>query len=73
MERQPSGDIVATVSRHVRLTRAGQNLKGLCPFHDERTPSFSVNPTTNTFRCFGCGVRGGPEDFERMLGERRRG
>ena len=72
MEKRPAGDIVSTVSRHVRLTRAGQNLKGLCPFHDERTPSFNVNPTTNTFRCFGCGAHGGPEDFERMIGERRR-
>ncbi len=47
-------DIVDLISNYVDLKRAGQNLKGLCPFHQERTPSFTVNPSKQIFYCFGC-------------------
>lgn len=51
-------DIETVVSSYVALSRAGQNLKGLCPFHAEKTPSFSVSPAKQMFHCFGCGVGG---------------
>lgn len=51
-------DIVNIVGATVQLRRTGKNYKGLCPFHDEKTPSFIVFPETGTWRCFGCG-RGG--------------
>ncbi|MBP8879938.1 MAG: DNA primase [Dermatophilaceae bacterium] len=46
------------VREHVTLRRAGASLKGLCPFHDEKTPSFTVNPTTGYYQCYGCGEGG---------------
>jgi DNA primase len=51
-------DIVDLVGRYVELRRAGQNWKGLCPFHGERTPSFNVNPARKGYKCFGCGAGG---------------
>ena len=51
-------DIADIVSQHVSLSRAGQNLKGLCPFHHEKTPSFTVSPSKQIFHCFGCGAGG---------------
>src|SRR4028118_23824 len=48
---------------HLKLKSAGKNLKALCPFHDEKTPSFTVSPVEKTFHCFGCGVGGGPIQF----------
>jgi len=51
------------VGDFVRLQRAGSNLKGLCPFHNEKTPSFSVSPAKNIYKCFGCGEGGGPVQF----------
>lgn len=56
-------DIVEIIGEHVKLTRAGANYKGLCPFHTEKTPSFTVNPERKTFRCFGCGEGGDAFDF----------
>src|SRR5881628_1517315 len=51
-------DIVDLVSRFVNLRKAGSHWKGLCPFHTEKTPSFTVNPRKSIFHCFGCGVGG---------------
>jgi len=48
---------------YLKLKSAGKNLKALCPFHDEKTPSFNVSPAEKTFHCFGCGVGGGPVQF----------
>jgi len=51
-------DIAEIIGEHVSLKRAGTNLKGLCPFHSEKTPSFTVNPDRKTYHCFGCGEGG---------------
>lgn len=51
------------VGDFVTLKRRGANLQGLCPFHNEKTPSFSVNPARNIFKCFGCGKGGDPVTF----------
>jgi DNA primase len=51
-------DIVEVIGERVNLKRAGRNLKGLCPFHSEKTPSFFVTPEMQSFKCFGCGVGG---------------
>ena len=52
-------DIESVVGRYVLLKRQGGNLWGLCPFHSEKTPSFSVNPSKGIYKCFGCGKGGG--------------
>ncbi len=51
-------DLVEIVSEHVSLKRAGRDFVGLCPFHEEKSPSFSVSPGKQIFKCFGCGVGG---------------
>ena len=51
-------DIVDLIGRYVELRRQGRNYKGLCPFHNERSPSFNVNPARKGYKCFGCGVSG---------------
>lgn len=56
-------DIVEIVGRHVQLKKAGINHKGLCPFHGEKSPSFIVSPTRQTYHCFGCGVHGNAIGF----------
>ena len=56
-------DIVDLVGRYITLKKAGRNYKGLCPFHDEKTPSFNVRPEHGAFHCFGCGEGGSVFDF----------
>ena len=51
-------DIVEVVGRHVQLKKGGANLSGLCPFHAEKSPSFTVNPSKQFYHCFGCGASG---------------
>ncbi len=60
-------DIEGVIGSYVSLKRAGSNLKGLCPFHSEKTPSFTVYPSDNSFYCFGCGVGGNAITFIRQM------
>jgi DNA primase len=53
-----ASDIVEVVSEHVQMRQAGRNWLGLCPFHNEKTPSFNVQPELQIYHCFGCGVGG---------------
>lgn len=62
-EVREKNDIVDVISPYVRLTKRGSNYVGLCPFHNEKTPSFSVNTERQCFHCFGCGVGGNSISF----------
>ena len=57
-EVRQTNDIVDIISQYVRLKRSGRNFFGLCPFHNEKSPSFSVSPDKQIFHCFGCGAGG---------------
>ena len=57
-EVRQTNDIVDVISQYVHLKRSGRNFFGLCPFHNEKSPSFSVSPDKQIFHCFGCGVGG---------------
>ena len=63
-------DIVEVIDRRVKLRKTGKNFSACCPFHDEKTPSFSVNPDKQFFYCFGCGAGGNAlgflMDYERL-------
>src|SRR5919204_413254 len=65
-EVKAAADIVAVISARTPLRKAGARFVGRCPFHEERTPSFSVNPTDKLYYCFGCGAR-----CDREAGARR--
>ena len=56
-------DVVEVVGRRVQLKKAGKEFKACCPFHDEKTPSFTVSPSKGFYHCFGCGAHGNALDF----------
>ena len=61
-------DLAALVrAKGIHLKRNGRSYKGLCPFHDDKNPSLSVNPTTNLWQCFGCGAGGDVIRFVEMF------
>lgn len=60
-------NIVDVISRNVSLKKAGANFKGLCPFHNEKTPSFVVSESKQYFTCFGCGARGDVIEYEKRF------
>ena len=62
-EVRQNNDLVDIISQYVHLTRKGRNYFGLCPFHSEKSPSFSVSPDRQIFHCFGCGVGGNVYTF----------
>ena len=62
-EVRQNNDVVDVVGQYVHLTRKGRNYFGLCPFHNEKSPSFSVSPDRQIFHCFGCGVGGNVYTF----------
>ncbi len=64
---QEKVDIDQVISSHVNLKRRGKTLVGLCPFHNEKTPSFTVYPDTRSFYCFGCGAGGDVISFVRRI------
>ena len=66
-ELKYASDIEELVSSYVRLSRKGKNSKGLCPFHSEKTPSFTVYPENGSYYCFGCGAGGDVITFVRQV------
>ena len=58
-----TADIYEIVSEYVQLKKRGRNFFGLCPFHDEKTPSFSINQQRQIYKCFGCDAGGGTINF----------
>jgi DNA primase len=62
-EIMEAAQVEEVIGDFVNLKRRGVNLIGLCPFHNEKTPSFTVSPGKNIFKCFGCGVAGDSVKF----------
>lgn len=67
LELKQRNDIESVVSSYITLKRGGRNPKGLCPFHNEKTPSFTLYPENGSFYCFGCGAGGDVIRFIRMI------
>mgnify|MGYP003393123433 CR=1 FL=1 len=67
-----NADIITVIGARAQLRRQGgsRSWVGLCPFHNEQTPSFHVNEASGFFTCFGCGVHGDVEEFKRLIVER---
>jgi DNA primase len=66
-ELRSASDIVQVIGEHTRLKKAGRSWKGLCPFHNERTPSFTVDREKGLYHCFGCGAGGDVIHFVRQI------
>jgi len=66
-ELRSASDIVEVIGEHTRLKKAGRSWKGLCPFHNERTPSFTVDRDKGLYHCFGCGAGGDVIHFVRQM------
>ena len=66
-ELRSAADIVQVIGEHTRLKKAGRSWKGLCPFHNERTPSFTVDREKGLYHCFGCGAGGDVIHFVRQM------
>ncbi len=66
-EVRAASDVIDVVGGYVRLKRRGSNYFGLCPFHSENTPSFSVNPALGIYKCFGCGAGGDAFNFVMLI------
>ena len=62
-------DIVKAISEYVKLERDGKQYKGICPFHREETPSFTVNSERQIFHCLGCGQGGDIGRFFKLIGD----
>ena len=66
-ELRARNDVTEVIGSYVNLKRAGRLYKGLCPFHGEKTPSFTVYPDTQSFYCFGCSAGGDVVSFIRKI------
>ena len=66
-ELRSASDIVEVIGEHTKLKKAGRSWKGLCPFHNERTPSFTVDRDKGLYHCFGCGAGGDVIHFVRQI------
>lgn len=64
-------DILEIIRPHVHLERQEKNYVGLCPFHQEKTPSFTVDPSEQTFCCLGCGAHGDAGEFAKTDADER--
>ena len=66
-ELKMRNDMAEVASSYINLKRSGKNFTGLCPFHNEKTPSFHIYTENNTFYCFGCGAGGDVITFIRRI------